>query len=64
MAKDLRGRHFISTQEWTDDEIELVLATSTELLAVPATNLTRVMPTDGPAAPIKRTCHPSAFCSQ
>ena len=31
MAKDLRGRHFISTQEWTDDEIELVLATSTEL---------------------------------
>ncbi len=28
MTKDLKGRHFISTQEWTDEEIELLLATS------------------------------------
>ena len=28
---DLKGRHFISTQEWTDEEIEFLLATSTDL---------------------------------
>jgi len=28
MTQDLKGRHFISTQEWTDSEIELLLATA------------------------------------
>ena len=31
MTTDLKGRHFISTQEWSDNEIELLLSTSTEL---------------------------------
>ena len=31
MSKPLQGRHFIDTQEWTRDELELVLATSADL---------------------------------
>ncbi len=31
MTQDLKGRHFISTQEWSDSEIELLLATSVDL---------------------------------
>jgi N-acetylornithine carbamoyltransferase len=31
MDQALKGRHFITTQEWTDDELELLLATSGDL---------------------------------
>ena len=31
MSKPLQGRHFIDTQEWTRDELELVLETSSDL---------------------------------
>ncbi len=31
MSKPLLGRHFITTQEWSDEEIELLLATSHDL---------------------------------
>ena len=31
MSKPMQGRHFITTQEWTDDEIELLLETSWDL---------------------------------
>ncbi len=31
MSKPMQGRHFITTQEWADHEIELLLATSSDL---------------------------------
>jgi len=31
MARLLRGRHFLTTQDWTDDELELLLATAADL---------------------------------